>query len=59
MPSPLPAVVKVGAVLTALMLTVVLPVAVRGPPAPCAPVLPSSKVQSICAVAGGEPELLA
>jgi cytidylate kinase len=38
--------------------TVVLPEAERAPPEPCAPVLPSSKVQLICAEMGGVLELL-
>jgi hypothetical protein len=43
---------------TAVMLTVVLPVALRAPPVPWLALLPSEKVQSICAVLGGASELL-
>ena len=47
------AAVTTGASLVAVMVTVVLPLAVSAPPMPCAPVLPSLKVQWICADAGG------
>ena len=47
------ALVMVGASLTAVMVTVVLPLAVIGPPEPCALVLPSLKLQLICTEAGG------
>ena len=43
----------IGASLTAVMETVVLPVALSAPPPPCAPLLPSLKNQSTCTVAGG------
>ena len=46
-------IVAVGASLTAVMVTVVLPVAVSVPPVPWAPLLLSLKVQLICALAGG------
>ena len=49
----------IGASLTAVMLTVTLPVAVSAPPLPCAPLLPSLKVQSIWTLAGGALVILA
>ena len=55
MPVPI---MNVGASLTAVM-TVMLPVAVKAPPVPWAPLLPSLKVQSICVLAGGASLLLA
>ncbi len=48
-----------GASLTAVMVTVVLPVAVRAPPVPWLPLLPSLKVQLIWALAGGASLLFA
>ena len=45
--------------LTSVILTVVVPVAVMGPPEPCTPVvLPSLKVHRICTEVGGACELL-
>ena len=51
--------VSTGASFTAVMFTVVLPAAVSAPPLPCAPALPSLKIQLICTLAGGASELLA
>jgi hypothetical protein len=44
---------KTGASLAAVIVTVVRTVACNAPPLPCAPALPSSKIHSICTLAGG------
>ena len=49
----------VGASFTAVMFTVVLPAAVKAPPLPWLPVLPSLKLQSTCTLAGGASDVLA
>ncbi len=51
--------VPAGASLAAVMVTVVLPLAVNAPPVPCAPELPSLKVQPITTEAGGVSDALA
>ena len=54
-PSPLPATVKEGALFG--IVTVVWPTTWSAPPAPCAPVLPSSKVHSTWMEDGGEADV--
>ena len=51
--TPVMVTLPVGASLTAVMLTVVLPVTLRVPPAPWLPVLPSLNVQSSCTLLAG------
>ena len=49
----------VGLSLTAMMVTMVDPVATNAPPVPWSPVLPSLKPHSITTLAGGASEALA
>ena len=50
---PVPEIVSIGASFIAVMFTIVLPVANKLPPLPCAPLLLSSMFQLICTFAGG------